>query len=52
MSFAMVVSDAAVEEAAAIHDWYEAQRPGLGLRFLLALDELYALIEVTPTRSK
>ncbi|MDX9751728.1 MAG: type II toxin-antitoxin system RelE/ParE family toxin [Flavobacteriales bacterium] len=48
MSFTLVVRDAAVEEAATIHDWYEAQRPGLGLRFLLALDELYALIEVNP----
>lgn len=48
MTYTFVVRDAAVEEAATIHAWYEARSPGLGHRFLLALDDLYALIEANP----
>lgn len=48
MSPALVVRDAAVEDASRIYRWYEDQSAGLGLRFLLALDELYSLIEANP----
>lgn len=48
MSYSLVVRDAAVEDASGIYRWYEGQRTGLGLQFLLALDELYALIEANP----
>ena len=48
MSYTLVIRDAAVAEAAEIYSWYEKRSPGLGLRFLMALDELYALIEINP----
>ena len=48
MSYKLVVEDAAVEDAAEIHRWYEQQRPGLGMQFLIALDECYTFIRSNP----
>ncbi len=41
-------TSAAELDAAEIADWYEDQEPGLGLRFLHALDEVVAYIIRNP----
>lgn len=48
MNFMLVIRDSAVEDASDIYSWYEKRSSGLGVRFLMALDELYALIEINP----
>ncbi len=48
MSYNLVVEDAAVEDAAEIHQWYEQQKPMLGMQFLIALDECYTFIRSNP----
>lgn len=48
MNYTLVVRDAAVEDAAEAFSWYETQKSGLGMRFLLALDDCYAFIEANP----
>lgn len=48
MNCEVVVLDEAEEELTEAHDWYEANRPGLGLEFRLAIEEaMRRLIEET-----
>lgn len=48
--YALDVRQAALDEAAAISDWYEAQQAGLGVRFLEALDACFEDLMASPFR--
>lgn len=48
MMYALAIEDAAVEDAAGIYTWYEEQKEGLGLAFLMALDDCYAFLQRSP----
>ena len=48
MKYSLIVQPEAEEDAAAIFDHLEEVSPGLGHRFLNALDDLYAYIERYP----
>ncbi len=47
---ALDVRQAALDEAAAISDWYEDQQTGLGDRFLTALDACFEDLMSSPFR--
>lgn len=47
---ALDVRQAALDEAATISAWYEEQQPGLGNRFLLALDACFDDLMSSPFR--
>ncbi len=44
----ILISDEASREIVAAYDWYEAQEPGLGDRFLSALKSSFASISLQP----
>ena len=48
MMHKLVIEDAAVQDAAEIHAWYEQQQVGLGAKFLTALDECYTWLRSNP----
>jgi toxin ParE1/3/4 len=47
---AVSIHDEAGQEATVAQAWYEAQRPGLGLRFASALDAALDRIEAYPNK--
>ncbi|MGB6046280.1 MAG: hypothetical protein WBG34_01655 [Flavobacteriales bacterium] len=48
MSYKLMIRLAARDEAAEIHDWYEARSKGLGTRFADALEECLRSIQQNP----
>ncbi len=48
MNARIVIRPEAEQDMADARDWYEDQRDGLGVRFLLALDEVCDRIAATP----
>jgi toxin ParE1/3/4 len=48
MAHRLKVSRRAEREAGAAYEWYEKQLSGLGERFLIALDQQFALIQRSP----
>ena len=48
--FALDARQVALDDAAAICDWYEEQQPGLGDRFLAALDACFEDLMSSPFR--
>lgn len=48
MTVPILVAAEAQEEISAAHDWYESALPGLGARFIAALDATFARIADNP----
>lgn len=50
MTWRLVLRRRAVQEVTKAHDWYEAQRVGLGDTFLVELERVLAVLEEQPLR--
>jgi plasmid stabilization system protein ParE len=48
MSLPLIIRPAAEPDLAAARDWYDAQRPGLGLDFKAAVEDVFARIRAAP----
>lgn len=48
MAYRLTISDRAAAEIGEAYEWYEEQRPGLGLEFLEALDAQFQAIVQSP----
>lgn len=48
MSFELEIRPIARIEILEAYDWYEAQRAGLGVEFLEALEQFYEILHVNP----
>ena len=48
MAYQLTVSDRATQEIGEAYEWYQEQRPGLGVEFLEALDVQYQSILRSP----
>lgn len=50
MSLQVILSDDALDELQDTFDWYEHQRPGLGTRFMEAVQNRLDILELHPKR--
>jgi plasmid stabilization system protein ParE len=48
VTYTVVIRPQAAEEASRARQWYENQRPGLGVRFTSAIDEVVQRIAANP----
>ena len=48
MTYSIAIRKAAEDDLAQVRDWYDANRPGLGLEFLTEIDSVLERISLDP----
>ena len=48
MAFPLIIEPEAEDDLANAYDWYEEQRPGLGIDFLNCIEDVFRRLRVTP----